>query len=227
MTVHRPGHIDRATAEALLRGDPEVRRHAVRLSAYLAAAAAPARPHELAGLPAALEAYRAAGRHPVPPRQRKGWLARVLTIKVGLLLAATTAGGVALATTTGTLPLPLSRPAPVAPTSVPSSPRPAVAPRPVVVSARPSPSLLGLCRAYATDHGKSLDSPTFTGLASAAGGPDRVDAFCAALLASPVDASPSAARPDHPTEPPSDHPSGKGGDHGTGPPSGHPPHPSH
>jgi hypothetical protein len=225
MTVHRSGHIDRATAEALLRGDPEIRRHSARLGAYLAAAAAPARPHELAGLPAALEAYRTAGRHPVPQRRRKGWLTRVLTVKVGLLLAATTAGGVALAATTGTLPLPLAHPAPVT-TPAPSSSRPGVALHPVT-SARPSPSLLALCRAYATDHGKSLDSSTFTGLVSAAGGSDRVAAFCAALLASPANASPSAAGSDLPTGSPSDHPSGKGGAHGTGPHSGHPSHPSH
>jgi hypothetical protein len=53
----------------------------------------------------------------------------------------------------------------------------------------PSPSLVGLCHAYDSgnkaEHGKALDNPAFTVLITTAGGRDKVDAFCAALLADP------------------------------------------
>jgi hypothetical protein len=53
----------------------------------------------------------------------------------------------------------------------------------------PSPSLVGLCHAYSSgnkaDHGKALDNPAFTVLITTAGGRDKVDAFCTALLADP------------------------------------------
>src|SRR6185312_16369620 len=52
----------------------------------------------------------------------------------------------------------------------------------------PSPSLVGLCHAYTagnkSEHGKALDNPAFTILITTAGGKDKVDGYCQALLAS-------------------------------------------
>jgi hypothetical protein len=77
----------------------------------------------------------------------------------------------------------------------------------------PSPSLVGLCHAVNAgnkdDHGKALENPAFTALITTAGGKEKVDAFCAALLASA-----SAAPKEHPS-----HPADNPGDHGTGKPS--------
>jgi hypothetical protein len=51
----------------------------------------------------------------------------------------------------------------------------------------PSPSLEGLCHAYTSgsdrDKGKSLDNPAFGYLITTAGGRDKVDSYCATLLA--------------------------------------------
>ncbi|TML30880.1 MAG: hypothetical protein E6G35_05550 [Actinobacteria bacterium] len=238
MNTHRSSQLDRATADALLRGDPGVRRRAGRLGEHLAAAAAPARPAELAGLPTALAAFQAAGRHPATDLRRpsvlKTWLTKVLTIKAAALLAVTAAGGVALAATTGTLPNPLHHPSaasasengdhPGRPSTTPSHPGKGG-------SAAPSPSLVGLCHAYTagagSDHGKALESPAFTALITAAGGKDKVDGFCTATLASVAPST--SATPDHPGD--GNHPSpnpSKDKDHPTGPPSDHPSsHPSH
>jgi hypothetical protein len=64
----------------------------------------------------------------------------------------------------------------------------------------PSPSLVGLCHAVDAgnkdDHGKALENPAFTALITAAGGKDKVDAFCATLLAAA-----SAAPKEHPSHP--------------------------
>ena len=70
MNTHRSVQFDRATVEALLRGDSGVRQRAGRLGEHLAAAAAPARPYELAGLPAALDAFQAAGASPATDHRR-------------------------------------------------------------------------------------------------------------------------------------------------------------
>jgi hypothetical protein len=109
-----PG-IDRATAETLLNrryatsdgGVAGARRRT--LEAYLAAAAASARPHEVAGEQATLAAFRAAGlRCPAPTgatsrlRAAAGRIAVVPTAAV----VALTAGGVALAAVTGAVPSP-------------------------------------------------------------------------------------------------------------------------
>jgi hypothetical protein len=67
----------------------------------------------------------------------------------------------------------------------------------------PSPSLVGLCHAVDAgnkdDHGKALENPAFTALITAAGGKEKVDAFCATLLASA-----SAAPKEHPSHPAND-----------------------
>jgi hypothetical protein len=62
------------------------------------------------------------------------------------------------------------------------------------------------------ERGKALDNPAFTVLVTAAGGRDRVDAYCTALLAQPT----PTGRPDQDTEP--------GADHATGRPTSRPSH---
>jgi hypothetical protein len=67
----------------------------------------------------------------------------------------------------------------------------------------PSPSLVGLCHAVNAgnkdDHGKALENPAFTALITAAGGKEKVDAFCVKLLAAA-----SAASKEHPSHPADD-----------------------
>jgi hypothetical protein len=94
----------------------------------------------------------------------------------------------------------------------------------------PSPSLRGLCQAY-TAHvgsspGKALDSPAFSALITAAGGKDKVAAFCAGMLSAQPGNRPTA----HPGGKPSSLPTPANTTHPTGKPTtvptGHPtPHP--
>jgi len=230
MSAYRTRQIDRDTAERLLRGVPATLRASGPLGEHLAAAAAPAHRHELAGWPAALSAFQAAHLVPATEQRRpsmiKTLLAKMLTIKAAALLAVTAAGGVALAATTGALPSPLTH-ASAAPDSAHATTAPTNGPsHRGGPSTLPSPSLVGLCHAYiagaGSDHGKALESPAFTALITAAGGKDKVADFCKATLAS---AAPSKATTDpsaasHPTGAPT----------GTHPTSSHPavtPTPSH
>ncbi|SFR29877.1 hypothetical protein SAMN04488564_12266 [Lentzea waywayandensis] len=168
-----------------------------RLSELLAAAAAPAREHELAGERAAMAAFRDA-RLATAPQRRRPWmlktaLANVLTVKIAAVAAAA-AGGIALAAATGTLPG-QPREEPVLPTStnvVTTTPdttktKPSTPDEKRDNGAAPSPSLKGLCQAYTSgagaEHGKAHENPAFSALIMAAGGADAVPAFCADLLA--------------------------------------------
>jgi hypothetical protein len=88
--------------------------------------------------------------------------------------------------------------------------------------ASPSPSMDGLCQAYTagagSEHGKALENPAFGALITAAGGTDKVPAFCDDLL--------GAKKPGQPTSPPgkpSTHPTGPNEDHPTGKPNATPP----
>lgn len=121
-------------------------------------------------------------------------------------------GGVALAASTGTLPVPIQNVAhetvgaPEAQGRAHATPDQAdnkgndkadnkgrdkagatPSATPSATATAPAESLPGRCRAYAAgskqDRGRSLDSPAFAALATAAGGPERVEAFCRALLA--------------------------------------------
>ena len=93
--------------------------------------------------------------------------------------------------------------------------------------ASPSPSVVGLCHAYAAgagaDHGKALENPAFTVLITAAGGKDQVSAYCSDLLAK------QSGEAAHPMGNPSTRPNGPGEEHPTGKSNGTPPstHPSH
>jgi hypothetical protein len=152
------GEIGRDEVERVLRdaaGGPRPGQDP--LTAFLAAAAAPAHEDELAGEEAAVAAFRRA--RLASPSRRRPMFARLLTVKaaVALGLATTAIGGVALAAASGTLPgytgvrrpashrasaHPLTTGLPAAPgggggapASVPSSagptPSPSPAPRPV------------------------------------------------------------------------------------------------
>ena len=170
-------------------------------------------------------------------------LAKLLTAKIAAAAAvlAVAAGGVATAAATGYLPTPLGGNPTTAPThsvtsttsATPSSADAgdsddhgaALSPG----SPPPPPSLTGLCNAYTAGagsaHGKALDSPPFRALITAAGGKDKVDAYCADLLASQRGKASVTATP--PASSDVDH-----GGQGHGPPPGHSKgspttHPSH
>ncbi len=219
MSTHQPRRVDRDTAEHLLAGVPAVRHRVGPLGAYLAAAAAPGQPQELAGGPEAMAAFQAAHLQPAAQQRRtsmiKTWVAKLLTVKAAALLTVTAAGGMALAATTGALPNPLADTPATTPSPAHATGRPTTTPshpggRPSVM---PSASLLGLCHAYTAgagaDHGKALTDPAFTDLITAAGGTAEVTTFCATILASAHAASHPAGPADttHPTGPPSAHPS--------------------
>jgi hypothetical protein len=119
--------------------------------------------------------------------------------------AATAAGGVAVAAGTGVLPNPAAaggvRPAAHTATKTVGKSDHGKADKadkegkdekrdggPAGAQGSPSPSLVGLCHAVRSgnkaEHGKALQSPAFRHLITTAGGLDKVDAFCDALLAS-------------------------------------------
>jgi hypothetical protein len=223
MSTHRPHRIDRETAEQLLSGVPADRSAATDpLARLLAAAAAPPTARELAGEDAALAAFLDARR--LPAAAAGGTLlqaarGRLFTLKVAALAAATTAalGGVAIAAGTGSLPGQGSGKASGVTSSATGSPdgrtdvgRPAHTPAatPTVPGslggAAPSPSLVGLCQAYearpAASRSKALEAPAFGALVAAAGGADRVPAYCVAVLAAHAEAGKSD-KPGHGTKP--------------------------
>ena len=200
MSPHHANRLDRATAERLLRGgvvDPQ--RGPDTVARLLAAARGPGRSAEYAGEQIAMDAFRAA--HPgllVEPRKRSAreWaLAKISSLRVAVVAAVAVAatGGVAMAATGGALPNPLGGNTPqVQPTPGQVTATPA-ATAGAKVTESPSPSLVGLCRAYTAgvsdnpgaggNPGKALDNPAFGVLISAAGGRDRVAAYCDAVLA--------------------------------------------
>jgi hypothetical protein len=198
MSDHHSRRIGRRTAERLLRGasgHEQVTGHD-RLTDLLAAAAAPARDRELAGEQAAVAAFRDARLAPALQRRRpwmlKTALANLLSVKIAAVATAA-AGGIALAAAAGTLPG-QHREEPVSPagTSVVATTTTTTAAKQDKQdkkpenSASPSPSLKGLCQAYTagagSEHGKAHENPAFSALIAAAGGADRVPAFCADLL---------------------------------------------
>lgn len=193
MSNDRSRRIDRRTAEQLLHGDARVTGHD-RLNDLLAAAAAPARDRELAGEQAAVLAFRDARLAPAP-QQRRPWmlkiaLANLLSVKIAAVTAAA-AGGIALAAAAGTLPgQQREEPKPANDTSVVTTSTkdtPASAKQDKKPDNSPSPSLKGLCQAWTagagSEHGKAHENPAFSALITAAGGADKVPAFCADQLA--------------------------------------------
>jgi hypothetical protein len=194
----RPRRFDRATAEQLLQGGAAAGASQPRLAALLAAAAAPpVRAAKPRGEAAALAAFQAAHRDPVAQPRRLSMLrtslAKLLTVKIGVVCAAVLGlGGVAVAATGGSLPGPLHFHA--APPSGSPSHRPKPSGLPTAwPTAWPSravpPGLLALCQRYAGDKDRdhrvrSLNDPRFGDLVRGAGlkDRDRVDRFCDFIL---------------------------------------------
>jgi hypothetical protein len=160
---------------------------------------------------------------------------KLLVAKAVLAAVGVTGGGVALAAATGHLPSNLTGTPPAASSAASATAMPSANGKPASHPASsPSPSLRGLCQAY-TAHvgsspGKELDSPAFSALITAAGGTDKVAAFCTSLLATQPgngptthpggkpSSLPTPANTTHPTGKPTTDPTG----HPTGKPTSHP-----
>lgn len=174
------------------------RRGSSGLAAVLDAAAGPPRNAERAGEDAAIAAYRAARtgarsrptvQSPALPWVRAG--AWVVAIAVaGTAGAALATGGPnpdgAARSTAGTGRAPAVSPAPAATPDLMSSPTRSPSP---TRTGRPGPAaaLAGHCTAYLANGGqpgKALSSAAFRELIEAAGGLDRVAAYCRGLVAS-------------------------------------------
>ncbi len=197
-----------ATAMSTVEGVPETVAAVVGASAaggggVPATAASSEAP--LRGEAAAMAAFRAA-QLAHSRKRRRSVIGKLLTLKVAMGAAtAVAAGGVALAASNGTLPNPMAEQA------APQASAGADNAGDHGKRGTPSPSLIGLCKAYgakvgANDKGKALESPAFQALVTAAGGKDKVTSYCEDLLASakPKDAHAPA---DHPTGAPTDRPS--------------------
>ncbi|MGH3745712.1 MAG: hypothetical protein ACRDTP_12700, partial [Mycobacteriales bacterium] len=148
-------------------------------------------------------------------------------------------GGLALAATTGALPDQSGHPHPaVTPSSMGNhgaggagskNNHPAIgadsSSATASASATPSPSLVGLCRAFqagaTSNPGEAVNNPAFTALVTAAGGVEGLDAYCTALVGAPG-THPTGAPSTHPAARPSTHPSGPPSTHPSGPPTSHP-----
>lgn len=211
-------HFDPVTAERLLTGTQDDYAAAdQRVHRLLAAAAAPGRVTEVTGKEDALRAFRHALHAPGTRRRLTRAIGRIGAVKlVALAVGAASVGGVALAATTGSLPAPAQDVAHDAFGAPPAhtGERPSTAPT-NQPNATPSPSLPGLCVAYfaqpVQDRGKALQSPAFTVLVTAAGGPEKVEDFCTDLTPAQPGSTPSHPQggpptavptPNHPTGPP-------------------------
>jgi hypothetical protein len=167
---------------------------------------------------------RAPVRHHEAPR-RHAW-SRALAIKVAVAVFVLSGGGVAVAAATGVIPSPIPLHAPVPRsdgpqpgdgTNTPNGPR--VSSRGVGPSGSGAPGLgldappsalpadiNGLCHAWADEFGQdpatAEHNPRYAGLIAAAGGVDKVTAFCQAYLASrtPGGEKPSASPSDQSTQ---------------------------
>jgi hypothetical protein len=132
---------------------------------------------------------------------------RLLVAKAVIAAVGVSGGGIALAAATGHMPANHTGTAAAAHSPAPATAKPDAGGKSASHPAgTPSPSLRGLCQAY-TAHagrntGKSLESPAFSALITAAGGKDSVTAFCASLLAT----HPGNASASHPSGKPSSHP---------------------
>jgi hypothetical protein len=230
MNAHERHRFTAEISEQLLEGHAVGAHHAPRLTDLLAMVSTAAFPGELSGEDAAVAAFREAMSGDLATQSGRGSrtksvvVAKLLTLKAAAIaVAAVSAGGVALAATTGVLPSPLAPENPSHSTNAPAQTND---------PATPSPSLAGLCTAYlagaGADHGEALESPAFSALITAAGGKDNVDAYCVGLGATvPGSGTDSESRGDHATRPPATHPGPT--DHPTGPtehPTGEPSHPT-
>ncbi|MEU5878110.1 hypothetical protein [Spirillospora sp. NPDC047279] len=212
--------LDRDAAERLLRGgagpsgDP-----AEPLARLLSAASSSAREDELLGEDAAVTAFLTAS----PDGSRTGRLPlarRLLTVKIAAVgLAATAAGGVALAAGTGALPV---RPGEPATTLTPATPQ-SESPRSEATAGRApadrSPAhLQGLCEAYdaARHRMQLLRTPAFAPLVSAAGGVGHVPDYCGKVLKPGDGKHPKKIEPPGKNDPGKKPDTGNGNDAGNG-----------
>jgi hypothetical protein len=192
--------LSRAAAERLLvggEGPSDLRR-------LVAAAAAPAAAHELAGEAAAVAAFAAArDTAPVPaePAHRTSALGTALSklfaakALVGIALVAGATGGVALTTSSAGAPQgpPVAADVGARPsgTSAAGGSDASIRPTGSAMALPPGAGIAELCRAWlAGDPGAEAGDPGFTELVTTAGGADHVAAFCADL---PAPATPGAS----------------------------------
>lgn len=238
MRANQGRYPDRNAAEQLLRGgsagrpaDP-LANHDPLACLLAVATAAPAHDRELAGEAEAMMAFRRALSGPaLEPRRPLMTATKLLVAKAVLAAVGVAGGGVALAAATGHMPSNLTGTPAAASSAASSIAMPSANGKPAThpVSS-PSPSLRGLCQAY-TAHvgsspGKALDSPAFSALIAAAGGKDKVAAFCASMLSAQPGNRPTAhpgGKPSSlPTPASTTHPTGKPTTVPTGHPTSHP-----
>ena len=238
--------------DALLTGNvlPEDAPEELRPVAE-AMAALNAAPHssELAAETKARALFRAAAAQPAEPvpshRRKRRPLPSLRSVRLAVAIAAglVVLGGAALGAYAGILPVPVQRSAhqtggasPAPHSAPPASAVPqatGTAHLPKTKAGRVNAKRArGLCHAYAHQkaHGKK-NSAVFRKLATAAGGPAKIPAFCASLsqpgTSAPVQPSPqpttqpgaSAGPPSSPPGQPGAHPTGKPSSHPTGKPS--------
>jgi hypothetical protein len=145
----------------------------------------------------------------------KTTVAKLLTVKAAAAAMAVTAagGGLALAATNGALPAGPGADNTHSQASAHATARPSAAAAAAGAtaagtdadhgSAAPSPSLVGLCQAYAAgvhdNPGKALDNPAFGALIAAADGKDNVADYCTDLLKDKPTADASAKAGNQPT----------------------------
>jgi hypothetical protein len=201
--------LDAVTAERMLDGTvpeddvPPDYRDVLRV---LAAAAAPAAPAPAAEA-AALAAFRSA-RRPVDPPRRTSVLSKLLGAKaVAAIVLGTATVGTAAAAATGELPDQAQAKAHSIVAAVPDADGSGHAAGSGddartggTGGAAALPGAAGLCQAYGTgsggDNGKRLDSTALARLADAAGGADKVSAYCKTVTAAASRASEAAAGAD-------------------------------
>lgn len=220
MRANRRHRLDRNAAEQLFRGGsasgpvgPPADRDA--LASLLAAAAAAGHDRELAGEAEAVTAFRRALLGPArQPRRPSMSATKLLAAKAVLATVGLAGGGVALAGATGHLPSTFTGTHAAASSGASAAAVSSADGKPTShPAASPSPSLRGLCQAYTAQvggsPGKALGNPAFSALITAAGGNDKVGAFCVTLLATPPGSRPTAHPTGKPTSLPASHPTGE------------------
>lgn len=245
-----PPTLDRDTADRLLAGglDPaDAPPEFAAVATVVSAATAPATPEELAGEPAAVAQFaamtRSGSRTRATTTRRASAPRRILTFRlaVAVLAAVLSIGGAAAAT--GIFPGPAKPPAGHRPGSTGGggSPTTAAPGRTDAASTTTEaerargggtatgpdasgPAMEGLCRAWQAGegerNGKREDSTAFRALAAAAGGADRIDAYCQAVTPEPPkDKGKEKGKGSSPSPPDGGSPGHGSGDGQGGPPA--------
>ena len=232
-----PPTLDDQTADRLVAGrlDPaDAPPGYAAVAKLVAAAAAPATTEELAGEPAAVDRFAAAARSGFPTRafltRRAGVPTRRFGVKaaVAVLAAVLSIGGVAAAA--GVFPAPAQPAADHGPGSGTATPGSSDAATTAAARNRQrgsdtatgpdasGPAKHGLCGAWQSgqggEHGKREDSTAFRALAAAAGGADKIAAYCQATT--PDDSAGQGHGPGSP--PTTGPPPGRGSGQGNGGP---------